>query len=334
MAKRINSALEKNPGDYTDVRFVLSHICFGINDTIVLFLSTLRNNSSIILIIANKASELLSDYPELDFDANNLPFLKQWQPTQPKLPSKEEAKRATKTTEIVEKQHQESVKYRGIFDYDEEDVEKDRYRIQRAFRYLQIISRALVDQYGSLEASEISTIVNTIYQLTPKVIHASLKPYQDNYAAIIADLRQFAEQIQPDKTYTDEDLGKLLSQAAIIFTLNVMNDIAYNAATSNTIQVLNEVDLVNGNYLIQNLMMFDNAGDSSAFVSRSVELMRQSSGNAFISSLISRVARKHIVYTPNISHVLVDKLVSGKVLSPSSKKAMLIEQRQREQKKK
>ena len=67
---------------------------------------------------------------------------------------------------------------------------------------------------------------------------------------------------------------------------------------------------------------------------RSVELMRQSSGNAFISSLISRVARKHIVYTPNISHVLVDKLVSGKVLSPSSKKAMLIEQRQREQKKK
>lgn len=334
VAKRINAALEKNPGDLTDARFVLSHICFGINDTIVLFLSTLRNNSSIILAIAKRTGEILSDYPELDFDSNNLPFLKQWQPPQQKLPSKEDTKSATETAEAVEKQRQESVKYQGIFDYDEDDVEKDRYRIQRAFRYLQIISRALVDQYGSLEADEITNIVNAIYHLTPKVIYASLKPYQDNYEAIIADLRRFTDQIQTEKKYTDDDLRKMLSQAAIIFTLNVMNDIAYNAATCNTIQVLNEADLINGNHLIQNLMMFDNAGDSSVFVNRAVEMKQQVNGNLFISALVSRVARKHIVYTPNISHTLLDRLVSGKVLSSDSKKAMLIEQRKREQKKK
>lgn len=113
-----------------------------------------------------------------------------------------------------------------------------------------------------------------------------------------------------------------------------MNDIAYNAATCNTIQVLNEADLINGNHLIQNLMMFDNAGDSSVFVNRAVEMKQQVNGNLFISALVSRVARKHIVYTPNISHTLLDRLVSGKVLSSDSKKAMLIEQRKREQKKK
>lgn len=334
VAKRINTALEKNPRDLKDVQLVLSHICFGINDTIVLFLSSLRNNSSIILSIADEASEILSDYPELDFDSNNLPFLKMWQPSQQKMPTKKEAERATENAEALEKRRHDSVKYRRIFDYSEEDVEKDSFRIQRAFRYLQIVSRALVDQYGSLEATEITKIVSALYHLTPKVIYASLKPYQDNYEHIINDLRQFTDRINTEKKLTDDDLKKMLSQAAIVFTLNVMNDIAYNAANCNTIQVLDEVEPPNGNHLIQNLMMFDNAGDSSAFVSRAVELKRQINGNAFVSSLLSRVARKHMVYTPSISHSLVDKLVSANVLSPSSKKAALIEQRRQEQKKK
>lgn len=334
VAKRINAALEKNPGNLADIQFVLNHICFGINDTIVLFLSTLRNNTAIILRIANEADALLSCYPELDFDANNLPLLKIYRPSKQQLPSQEEKRKVTENTEAVEKQCQESVKYRGIFDYNEEDVEKDGYRIRRAYKYLQIVSRALVDQYGSLEASEITSIVTAIYHLTPKVIYASLKPYQDNYDAIIEELKRFTDQSHTGKKYTVEELRKLFSLSAINYMLNTMNDIAYNAATCNTIQVLNEIDLVNGNHLLQNLMMYDNSGDSSAFVHRTVELMRQVTGNAFLSHLISRVARKHIVYTPGISHALVDKLISGKVLSPKSKKTLLIEQRKRDQKKK
>lgn len=334
VAKRINATLEKDSKNLADVKFVLSHICFGINDTIVLFLSTLRSNSSLILIIAKKAQELLSDYPELDFDANNLPFLKNWHPSQQRLPTPKELKKATENTEAVEKQRQEYVKYRGIFDYSEEDVEADKYRVQRAFRYLQIISRALVDQYGSLEASEITCIVSAIYHLTPKVIYAYLSPFQDNYEDTINALRVFTEQLQIEEKFSDEDLKKLLSHAAILFTLDVMNDVAYNASTRNTIQVLDELELINSNHLLQNLMMYENAGDSSAFVSKAIDVISQVNGDYFVSSLVSRIARKHVIFTPNISHSLVDKLISGHVFSSKSKKTMLIEQRSRESKKK
>ena len=334
VAKQINASLERNPGNLTDARFVLSHICFGINDTIVLFLSTLRNNSTIVLAIADKAEELLSDFPELDLDSNNLPFLKYWQPASQKIPSKTDVKQAAKNAEAIEKQRQESVKYRGIFDYSEDDVEKDRFKIQRAFRYLQIICRALVDQYGNLEAEDISRIVSSIYHLTPKIIYATLRPYQDDYENIIDELRRFSNEVQPESNLTDHDLKKLLSQAAVDFTLNVMNDIAYNAATGNTIQVLDEMDIYNSNFLLQNLMMHDNAGDSSSFVSKAVEAQRSMNGNSFTRSLISRIAGKHVIYTPSISHTQIDKLVSGGVLSANTKKAVLLEQRYREQKKK
>lgn len=334
VAKHINAALEKDPGNLADVQFVLSHICFGINDTIVLFLSTLRKNSSIILSIAEKADETLSAFPELDFDSNNLPFLKSWKPTPQKIPSKKDVKKAAENAEAIEMQRQESVKYRGIFDYSEDDVEKNRYRVQRAFRYLQIISRALVDQYGNLEADEISRIVSSIYSLTPKVIYASLKPYQDNYETIIAELRKFSDEVQPENNITDDDLKKMFSEAAIVFTLNVMNDIAYNAATGNTIQVLSEVELKNSNHLIQNLMMFDNAGDSTAFVTKAVEMRQVVKENKFTCSLIAKVAAKHIIYTPSIAHSQIDRLVSGQVVSPGSKKAVLLEQKVREQKRK
>ena len=113
-----------------------------------------------------------------------------------------------------------------------------------------------------------------------------------------------------------------------------MNDIAYNAATGNTIQVLDEMDIYNSNFLLQNLMMHDNAGDSSSFVSKAVEAQRSMNGNSFTRSLISRIAGKHVIYTPSISHTQIDKLVSGGVLSANTKKAVLLEQRYREQKKK
>ena len=55
VAKSINRELEKDQTNLEKLSFVMNNICFGINDTIILFLSFIRSNTNIILRIADDA---------------------------------------------------------------------------------------------------------------------------------------------------------------------------------------------------------------------------------------------------------------------------------------
>lgn len=90
VAKYINQSLERDPTNQADILYIMNHICFGINDTIVLFLSYIRSNFRIILKIASASEKLLGNYPELDFDVNNVPFLRQYRLSSPSVPNEAE----------------------------------------------------------------------------------------------------------------------------------------------------------------------------------------------------------------------------------------------------
>lgn len=326
VAKYVNREIERNPANQTDITYIMNHICFGINDTIVLFLSYIRSNSRIILNIAVKAADLLENYPELDFDQNNLPFIKRIEVTASTVPTEKEKKKSTQVTEKVEMARHEAVKFRGIFDYDERDVEKDKYRILRALKYTQLIGRTLVDQYGDLEDDELDVMVKCLYSLPQRILYAVLKPYQEHYEDTIADLMRFVKEKLPDEKITEDDIRKMLGEAAVTLALNLMNDIAYNATSTSTVSVLNEIDILNSNYALQNLMMVENAGVTSDFVEKALAMNTSYRKDPFIRTLVMLVARKHIIHTPHIDHRHVDKLISGKVLLPDGKKTLLIEQ--------
>lgn len=326
VAKYISRCIERDPNELKDISYVISHICFGINDTIVLFLSYIRSNVRVILTMAAQAEALVKDYPELNFDANNLPFLTNTKDTVKSLPTAKEKKQATESTELIEQHQHEAVKFRGIFDYDEADVEKDKYRILRALKYVRLIGRALVDQYGSLTDEELKMMVGALYTVPQKIIYATLKPYQDHYDDIIAGLMNFVKEIDPENEISINEVQELLNSAAVNLALNIMNDIGYNASNRSTMIVLNEAELSNSNHKVQNLIMQENAGNSAAFIAKAVDLREEYENVPFIKYLIARIAHKHIIYTSGIDQRLTEKLVSGKVLSPGSKKAALVGQ--------
>ena len=325
VAKYINRELERDPTNLNNISYVMNNICFGINDTIILFLSYIRSNTKIIINIAQKAEELIKKYPELNFDQNNMPFLKKSSPMADTLPTAKERKEATQETEKIEKIKQENIKFRGIFDYKEEDSEKENYRIVRSLKYVQLIGRALSNQYGSLTGEEIDIIVKSIYSLPQKIIYGILKPYADHYEEIIADLKKFVSEVLPDKKIGEKEIRQLFNDVAMLLTLNIMNDIAFNSADVNTIRVLNEYPMSSSNYAVENLMMTENAGNSEAFISKTLELFKKFKDDPFIKKLISIDARKHIMCTPELDHHLIDKLISGGVLSPAGKRTLLLE---------
>lgn len=326
VAKALNRQFEKQPGNLEKLRFVMEHICFGINDTIIIFLSFIRSNTQIILRIAEQAQELLAEYQEWNFENQNIPFLHQATNLPDKLPSAKERKEAHKQTEEIEKERHEVVKFRGIFDYDETDVKKSRFVILRAMKYAQLVGRALVDQFGALESEEVDKLTETLYSVPQKVIFAVLTPYQEHCEEIVQSLYCFAQEKIPEEHFTVEKIRALFSSAGIVLALNIMNDIAYNAANENTITVLRERPNQNSNHKIFELMLEENTGNTSEFVQRAIALRKDLNESQMSVTLISQIARKHIIYNGNINHRELDRLLSGKVLLGKTKPSLLLSQ--------
>lgn len=326
VAKSINREFEKDQTNVEKLTFVMNHICFGINDTIILFLSFIRSNTNIMLKIADEATEIMREYPEWSFDEKNIPFLHKSANMPDKLPSSQDKKDSKKQVEHIEKKRHEMIKFCGIFDYDEDDVNKERYKILRALKYSQLIGRALIDQYGALDANEIENIVQILYSVTQKIIFAILKPYQDHNNEIVHSIIKFAKSKMPDEKVTEDYVKKMLGQAGTVLTLNIMNDIAFNASNENTIIALRDGPLTNSNYKIMQLIMEENVCNTPEFVSKAISLRKQLENDPYAIMLIAQIARKHIMYTANIDYRQIDRLLSGKVISLDSKATLLIEQ--------
>lgn len=323
VAKALNREFEKDSSNTDNLNYVMEHICFGINDTIVLFLSFIRSNTKMISKLAGDALELLSKYPEWNFSERNIPFLHQSDGFSEKIPTPKEKKENTEQLEHVERERHEMIKFKGIFDYNEDDVKKAKYRILRALKYAELVARALVDQYGALEADEIDIMLKTLYSVPQKVIYATLKQTQDHCDEIVQSILKFANEVLPNEKITEEQVRKLLGQAGTVLALNIMNDIAFNSANEGTISVLRSFECITNNHKILQLMMEENTGNTPEFVQQAIRL-RKELDDVYARMLIAQIARKHIIYTANIDHREIDRLLSKRVLLPDSKPNLLL----------
>ena len=105
-----------------------------------------------------------------------------------------------------------------------------------------------------------------------------------------------------------------------------MNDIAYNASNPNTITVLREGPINNVNHKIMLLMMEENIGNTQEFVTKAISLRKDLGKDYYARTLISQIARKHILYKERVDHRQIDRLISGKVISTDNKTQLLLEQ--------
>ena len=329
VAKALNSEFEKNPSNETKIQYVMDRICFGINDTIILFLSFIRSNTRIIIRIAEKAIELMEGYPEWDFDLRNIPFLQQSILLPTGAPTSKEKENHIQQLERVESDRHDAIKFRGIFDYSDEDITKDSYIILKALKYAQLVGRALVDQYGSLESDDIEIMLKALYTVPQKVVFAALKPYQDNYEKIILKIQDILKEKCPEQPTSDKQIRRLLSNAGIMAALNILDNCAFSSSNTSTIVALRDWTPQNTNHKILELMMEENTGNTSEFIAKAIALRDELKQNLFAAMLIAQIARKHIFYLSSIDYRHIDSLISGKVFSKETKATILLEERKK-----
>ena len=324
VAKALNRQFEKDPTELAKLKFVMQHICFGINDTIILFLSFIRSNTKIITGIQMAAQDLLKEFHEWDFRESNIPFLQRAQKTSASVPSKKDRKETKLHTEQVEEKRHNTIKFRGIFDYDESDVQKEKYMILRALKYTQLLGRGLVDQYGNLDANEVDSLVGALYSLPQKIVYAMLKPQQEHIDDTVQRLLQFVKKAMPEEHITEDKIRQLLADVGTTLALNILNDIAFNAANKSTIHALESYTSQKYNAKILRLMMQENVGDTSVFVQNAIALQREIGNDPYAKMLIGRIAYKHIIYQENIDSREISRLISGNILNDRSKTTLLL----------
>lgn len=321
VAKYINSELERDSENTNHLMFVLEHICFGINDTIILFLSYIKSNIKIVLRIVKAAENILKEYPEWNIEENNLGFLSLTSDVSSPTVTESEKKEAKKQTEFIEKERHDAVKFNGIFDYSEASVNQERYRVLRALKFTQIVGRALVDQFGSIDASELQVISEAVYKLPQKIIYAVLREIDVRFALICVDLEKFAKKELPDKRFTEDDIKQIVADSGLILAMNILNDIAYNCSNKNTLNVLSKFDAKSKNHEIMLLMMQENGAVDSEFIDKVLVMYKNNNSNAFIKNIINMIVRKHIMFTLGISNRHIDKLLSA-ITAPTLKRSL------------
>lgn len=166
-------------------------------------------------------------------------------------------------------------------------------------------------------------ILEALFIVPQKVVYAKLKYYQDQQDEIVKNILNFAKDNIQGTKISEEQVRELLGRAGTMYALNILNDIAFNCSNEGTLEIFEKAPYFSINHRIFKLMVSENSGNTSAFISEAISMRKEFEDNPYVSMIISQIARKHILYTSNIDHREIDKLISGNVLSPSSKPALL-----------
>lgn len=301
---RVSQSIDE---DYSGIEYALRNICFGINSDIILFISYLSNNTRTVMRIAEQAGELLSPWEELNFDKNNIEFIRYSKIKPIVAPTEDEQKKIKVVKEHIEESSYADrvVEAKGLFNYDEADIDKYPFRLIRAIKYTEMLCKALPAFNNVLKVDQKKNLIESIYSYPHKIVYALLKPIDDNLDEFCDELLKEAEARYKDhklkKLYTKDDIIDRLNLHAIGVALSIYDHFAELCTSPKTISLLSEKVIESINQRLEKLMIKENFGDTDSFVA-DAEDIKTNLKNEHIQDIIRLIVRKHLLCNPEISH--------------------------------
>lgn len=306
VARKLNRNYHEGKKD--DLEKVVKNICFGINGDIVLFLSYLTQNTQILKFICDQASMYMGEWPELDFNQKNISFIFNYGSTnKAKAPDNEDKNKLVAAETEAEKSVDSShvIEAIDIYDYDENEIELLPNRFIKALKYTELIAKSLPNFSHLLKIDEKENIINKIYSYPNKIVYSCLIQIETDFAEIVdyleSELHAFEKRTGKKHKLNKSDIAKLLAKLGTDTILGVYDYIASVSTDKNTIIALERFDCKSKeNYMLQNIMMEENAGRISQFMEKLEKLNHLTKSNV-VKSMLSRVVRKCLINHDDIS---------------------------------
>lgn len=293
----LNRILNEEKGA-EELKYILDNICFQPNGDIILFLSYITSNIQILNPIMNSLITHMKEWDELSIDTDNVGYLSEISTDiKPKLPDSREKQqiKEEKTTmekDIVEKQKHSS---ESLYSYDESKVDSFGNKISKSISYLELVAKILPSFRHILKGDQKQRIVDILYRYPNKLLYFMLKDIDENYNEIINEILDSASRTRKGKLITRDMITNELQNQSIAYILSIYDFVASTCVNGKTIDDLNKFDYFsNTNYLIQNIMMEENAGNFHQMAVKA-ESLNKNSTLGITKQMVMLVVRKYFL---------------------------------------
>lgn len=324
VAKSVNT--KYNNGDANgELNIIIQNICFNINGDILLFLSYITSNISMLRLIRENAENLMDNWVEFDIDKKNIGFISNSIcPLEIELPTPEDRKKLEQRMEKYEKEaiSDEQIQSVSIYDYDKSDVEREDYKLGQALRYTELLCKILPGFNHRLNKNDKEKFVENIFKFPNRILYKIFRVYDLNHEKIVENIMNFCE--ENDIEITENEIKHDIAKSAETFTLNVYNNFAHLSVTSKTIEAIKQYLPTNTNEKILRIMMLENLGAFNDFTSEAGKLYDKPKQQEVIKSMVSRIVHKHFICNKNLKIIGNVESVATKYFGRSFKKRYLI----------
>lgn len=328
IAKYLIRLSQGEPADTSGIEYALENICFGINADIVLFISYILNNTGILTSISNYAGELLKPWDALSLSDKNISLLHNIPLEQINPPSDQERKKYEQVKEKSEETHysENTIEAKGLFNYDDTDIDQYQYRLIRALKYTEMICKALPGFHSKLKLNQKKDLVDSIYLYPRKIVFALLRPLDMNLKEICKDILDFAEQNNKRKkdgsSYTNDDVLEMLNDSARAIMLSMFDHFSELATSPKSFDLLMEKSTDDISECLERLLMIESTGNTDRLVKEAEALLKVHQRTEY-DTMIRLIVRKHLLTNKEITYSKKQQVID-KIFGKGYRKYFLI----------
>ncbi len=307
IAKYLIRLSQGDPADTRGIEYALENICFGINADIVLFISYILNNTRLLTSISSYAGELLEPWDTISLSEKNIALLHQTPLEQINPPTEEEKKRYESEKEKSEEGHysEDVIEAKGLFDYNDADIDQYQHRLERAIKYTEMICKALPAFHSKLKLTQKNDLVESIFLYPRKIVFALLRPLDMNLKEICEDLLEYARQNGKKKkdgsNYTNDDMLEMLTDSARAIMLSMFDHFSELATSPKSFDILMAKNTEDISESLERLLMIESTGHTDRLVKEAEALLKKYQRTEY-DTMIKLIVRKHLLTNKELSH--------------------------------
>ncbi|MEX1376689.1 MAG: metallophosphoesterase [Eubacteriales bacterium] len=321
VARKINRDINNN-SNLDSVYYLAKNICFTINDKILMFLADIRNNTSFILNLCDQLDDIMDGFVEIDFDNPNIQLFNRMNQDDIHIATESEKDRIDEKKENEEIKHNkdkfDEIGFVKEYEYTEDDVNNIGNRLNRAYKYMEMISKSYASQFSILKKSEKEKILKILLTIPNKLTYAMLKPLDDKFDKVAEATYQMALKLDIDDV-DKEEIEDMIVDLARAMTLSLYDSISFDCTTKKTMRYMSTINCDSISNKIQKLMMIGFSNGTNAFIEESIDLLHKYPSNVIVQTFVKLIVRVHIIRRKKLDHKQIAK-ISEEIFYSADKK--------------
>lgn len=230
--------------DLKAVQYCLEYSCFGINSTVLMFVTYLTNETSLIDIILAAATTVSAEWKEFSFGMTELKHLEIQSPIKRLMPPSkyeiDEDRRIDNEKDRAEIENSQ-IDVVSIYDYKEEEIEKLENQLSRSISLLMLIARCLPNFEHRLKRGQKEAVVRAIYELPNKIFYAWAIETEKQKKALVQMILQMETNEFTRKINTEDEAKRYLQWNSVSLLLELYYGTISNAYRENTYEYLTDL---------------------------------------------------------------------------------------------